>query len=127
MNVEGEKMNLGKKMRLILAVALVGAALVGVSAEARPNFNDPVEVTGKLSVSGDDFFVEGYKLKMDDIDRVVVGDLNGDGKKRSIEVELVSMVGQSVTVKGFRDNRPEETKYLHVLEIDGKKFPYPRR
>ena len=120
-------MNLCKKMRLMLVAVLVGVALVGVSAEARPNFNDPVEVTGKLSVSGDDFFVEGYKLKMDDIDRVVVGDLNGDGKRRSIEVELVSMVGQLVTVKGFRDNRPEETKYLHVLEIDGKKFPYPRR
>jgi hypothetical protein len=107
-------------------VLLVGVLAVGVSAEARPNFNDPTEVTGELTAKGDDFFVNGMELEIDDADRMFVGDINGDGTVLSVEMELMSLVGKEVKIKGFRDNQPEKSNDLYVTEINGVELPVPR-
>ena len=119
-------MGQNKRLKWIAMVLLVGALAMGVSAEARPNFNDPAEVTGELTAKGDDFFVNGMELEIDDADRMFVGDLNGDGIVLSVEMELMSLVGKEVNIKGFRDNQPEKSNDLYVTEINGVELPVPR-
>lgn len=92
-----------KKFTLFLAALSVFA--FSAVALAKPDFNKPAEETGVLQLLGDDdFYINGYELE----------DLS-----QSQESQLYSLVGKTVTIKGFyeKEFRNYPVDELYVTEI----------
>lgn len=105
-------------------VAALALFSVAVSAEASPNYNDPVAMAGTLERYGDDFYIGDVELELGD-DDVIGADYNRDGKKRPVVMELYEMIGTQVTIKGYRDKNKADENEVYVTEINGQYYPNP--
>lgn len=88
----------------------------------KPNYYDPLEESGILNFSNDRFYVNGLELKLGSLENRVA-DFNGDGVVDPFWVELWSLRGRWVTVRGYRDSSPDEYDSIYVVNING--FHYP--
>ena len=89
---------------------------------SKPNYYDPLEESGTLDFSNDRFYVNGLELKLGSLENRVA-DFNGDGVVDPFWIELWSLRGRSVIVRGYRDSSPDEYDSIFVVNING--FYYP--
>lgn len=92
--------------------------------EARPNFFDPVEETGKLVFDEGDFFVNGMKMKLGPMG-TLAGDYDEDGIVSPIWQELWNLRGKVITIAGYRDRSPDDYDEVYVIFIRGRYYPNP--
>lgn len=111
------------KITAVLFMLLV-AFFVSNTGEARPNFFDPVEETGKLVFDEGDFFVNGIKLKLGPMG-TLAGDYDGDGIVNPIWQELWNLRGKVVTIAGYRNRSPNDYDEVYVIFIGGIYYPNP--
>lgn len=89
-----------KKRILFLCFIL---SLFSMTACAAPDFDKPVEITGRLyHFSGNDFFINDHRLR----------DLNP-----MQEAELLPLVGRAITIKGFYEKERIPFKKAHEIYV----------
>ena len=112
-----------KKIIVGVAMALLVGGTGMMVAEARPNYNSPIEKSGVLEQYDDDFYINGVELELGH-SRGISADYDQDGTKSPIKRELRGLVGKNVTVKGYLDHDNDyDDDEIYVTEINGMKYP----